>query len=149
MANPSLADLLGILVRTAVEYTHGNARGAFYLADSERKALHHVTGMPEAYAKYVDGFVIGPESLACGLCVAKQRPVITPDVIAEPRWRPWLWLPKQFDYRACWSFPIETPSGKVLGSFAMYYKEPTEATSRELDFAAALTRAASTVISHH
>jgi two-component system, chemotaxis family, CheB/CheR fusion protein len=69
------------------------------LADSERKALHHVTGMPEAYAKYVDGFVIGPESLACGLCVAKQRPVITPDVIAEPRWRPWLWLPKQFDYR--------------------------------------------------
>jgi len=50
---------------------------------------------------------------------------------------------------ACWSFPIETPSGKVLGSFAMYYKEPTEATSRELDFAAALTRAASTVISHH
>jgi GAF domain-containing protein len=147
--NASLADRLGILVRTAIEYTHGNARAAFYLADGERKTLHHVTGMPEAYAKYVDGFAIGPESLACGLCVSMQRPVITPDVIAEPRWRSWLWLPKQFDYRACWSFPIETASGKVLGSFAMYYKEPTEATSHELDFAAALTRTAVTVISNH
>ena len=146
--NASLPDLLGILVRAAIEYTHGNARAAFYLADGERKTLHHVTGMPEAYAEYVDGFAIGPQSLACGLCVSMLRPVITPDVVAEPRWRPWLWLPKQFDYRACWSFPIETVSGKPLGSFAMYYREPTEATSHELDFAAALTRAASTVIAN-
>jgi len=144
--NAPLADLLGILVRTAIEYTHGNARAAFYLADGERKTLHHVTGMPDDYAKFVDGFAIGPESLACGLCVSMQRPVITPDVIAEPRWRPWLWLPRQFDYRACWSFPIEAAGGRMLGSFAMYYKEPTEATSHELDLAAALTRAASTVI---
>jgi GAF domain-containing protein len=142
----SLADLLGILVRTAIEYTDGKARAAFYLADAGRRTLHHVVGMPDTYAKYVDGFAIGEESLACGLCVSTKRPVITPDVFAEPRWRPWLWLPKQFGYRACWSFPVETASGRPLGSFAMYYPEPTEATSHEIDLAAALTRAASTVI---
>jgi GAF domain-containing protein len=141
-----LADRLGVLVRTAVEFTHGKARAAFYLADREGKTLHHVTGMPQAYAKCVDGFAIGKDSLACGLCVSTQRPVITPDVFADPRWRPWLWLPKQFDYRACWSFPIETGSGQMLGSFAMYHEEPTEATSHEIDFAAAVTRAASSII---
>jgi GAF domain-containing protein len=142
----SLADGLGTLVRTAVEYTHGKARAAFYLADRDRKTLHHITGMPDAYAKCVDGFAIGEESLACGLCVATHRPVITPDVLAEPRWQPWLWLAREFGYRACWSFPIEAASGKTLGSFAMYYEEPTKATSREIDLAAALTRAASAVI---
>jgi hypothetical protein len=145
----ALADQLGILVRAAVEYTQGKARAAFYLADSARRTLHHVTGMSDAYAECVDGFAIGKESLACGLCVSTRRPVITPDVFADPRWRAWLWLPEQFGYRACWSFPIETGSGEPLGSFAMYYAAPTEATSREIDLAAALTRAASSVIAPH
>jgi hypothetical protein len=30
-------------------------------------------------------------------------------------------LAEKFDYRACWSFPVEAPSGKVVGTFAMYY----------------------------
>jgi hypothetical protein len=144
-----VADLLEVLVRATMEYTHGEARAAFYLADADHRVLHHVTGMPAAYARYVDGFVIGSESLACGLCAATNQPILTPDVVEEPRWRPWLWLPKQFDYRACWSFPVQTPSGKILGSFAMYYRKPTKATSRELDLAAAVTRTAAGIISRH
>ena len=53
---------------------------------------------------------------------------------------------KDFDYRACWSFPVAISSGKVLGSFAMYYKEPREAAVRDLDLASALTRTAATII---
>ena len=145
----SLAELLKVLVRTAIEQAGGKARAAFYLADAEGNALHHITGMPQAYARYVDGFAISPESLACGLAAAMRHPVITPDVIAEPRWKQWLWLAKEFDYRACWSFPIETPGGKVVGTFAMYYEEPTEATPRELELASALTRTDATIISKH
>jgi two-component system CheB/CheR fusion protein len=102
--------------------------------------------MPQAYAKHVDGFPIGLQSLACGLAAATGRPIITRDVFEEPRWKPWLWLAKEFDYRACWSFPVETSAGKMLGSFAMYYKEPREATQRDLDVAATLARAASLIM---
>jgi hypothetical protein len=45
--------------------------------------------------------------------------------------------------------PIETPTGKIAGTFAMYYKEPREATPRDLDVAAALTRTAGAIISRH
>src|SRR5262245_30672224 len=82
--------------------------------------------MPQPYARHVDGFSISPQSLACGLAAATRQAVITPDVTADPRWRSLLLLAKEFDYRACWSFPIEAPSGKIVGTFAMYYKEPTE-----------------------
>ena len=145
----SLGVLLDVLVHTAIEQTEGKARAAFYVADAEGTGLHHVVGMPEAYARRVDGFAIGPESLACGLAAAIRLPVITPDVTEEPRSKPWLSLAEEFGYRACWSFPVETPTGKIVGTFAMYYKEPREATQRDIDNAAALTRTAGAIISRH
>src|SRR5262245_24500705 len=49
--------------------------------------------------------------IACG--ASARQPIITRDVTEEPRWKPWLWLANEFDYRACWSFPVETSSGIV------------------------------------
>ncbi len=143
----SLSESLDVLVRTAIQKTEGEARAAFYIANGN--TLHHVTGMPEAYAKYVDGFVIGPESLACGLSAATGKPIITRDVAEEPLWKPWLWLANQFGYRACWSFPVQTSEGKIVGTFAMYYKEPREASAHDLDLAATITRAAGDIIAPH
>jgi GAF domain-containing protein len=73
----------------------------------------------------------------------------TPDVVADPRWKQWLWLAKEFDYRGCWSFPVETPDGKIVGTFAMYYEEPTEPKQSDLELASVLTRTAATIISKH
>jgi len=143
----SLAERLGALVRTAIERSNGDARAAFYIADDSRSALYHVTGMPPAYAQCVDGFAISPESLACGLCASTGQAIVTRDVADEPRWQRWLWLAKEFDYRSCWSFPVKTPAGRVVGTFAMYFKDPREATRAELDLAAALTRVAAEIIS--
>jgi hypothetical protein len=143
----SLAELLKPLVQTAIEKTGGTARAAFYVADASGSKLHHVTGMTQAYARRIDGFAIGPQSLACGLPASMRKAVITPDIIAEPRSQPWLWLAKEADYRACWSFPVETPEGKTVGTFAIYHKEPTEPTPHDLDLASALTLTAATIIS--
>src|SRR5262249_19729986 len=55
---------LGVLVRTAIEYAGGEARGAFYTTHENGTSLNHVTGMSEAYARCVNGFVVAPHSLA-------------------------------------------------------------------------------------
>jgi two-component system CheB/CheR fusion protein len=103
--------------------------------------------MPDEYARCVDGFPIGRQSLTCGLAVATRQAVITPHVSEEPRWKEWIWLANQFAYRACWSFPVATSSGRV--SFAMYYPEPHEATPGDVMVAAVLTRAAATIIAQY
>lgn len=105
--------------------------------------------MPEPYARCVEGFKIGLDSLSCGLCVATGQPVITSDVLLEPRWASWLWLAKQFDFRACWSFPVETSAGKIVGTFAMYSREPREPTPQDLELVATLTHTASIIISRY
>ncbi|MBV8990058.1 MAG: PAS domain-containing protein [Solirubrobacterales bacterium] len=67
----------------------------------------------------------------------------------EPKWEPWLWLAEQYAYRAVWSFPLATSAGKVIGTLAMYFSEPREATPRDYEFATVLTRAAAIIISRH
>lgn len=68
MNGGSLDTSLGILIRSLVDQAHDERRCAFYIA--EGNVLHHVVGMPDSYARCVDGFRISPESLACGLAVA-------------------------------------------------------------------------------
>jgi PAS domain-containing protein len=94
-----LEETLGVLVRTCVEQQGGDARAAFYLADHDRLELRHIVGMPETYAECIDGFRIGPDSLACGLATCTGRPVMTPDVNEAPEWEPWRWLAAEHAYR--------------------------------------------------
>ncbi|MGU3663064.1 GAF domain-containing protein [Methylobacterium sp. A49B] len=58
---------LGILIRTAVTQAESERRCAFTAANPGGGTLRHVVGMPDDYARQVDGFVISGESLACGL----------------------------------------------------------------------------------
>lgn len=81
---------LGILVRTAVDAIGNGARAGFYLANEDQTALHHVVGMPRDYAEAVDGFRVGPDSLACGLATATGQAILTTDVRCDPLWQPWL-----------------------------------------------------------
>jgi signal transduction histidine kinase len=138
---------LDILIRMAIEQIGGGARCAFFLANASETELHHLTGMSDSYAKDLVGFKIGSDSLACGLAMHIRQPVITPDVLKEPRWGHWLWLAKKHGYRGVWSFPFETSRRKVVGTVAMYFQEPRQAASRDHDLAGVLTHAASIIIS--
>jgi hypothetical protein len=68
----SLADMLDVLVGAAIEQTEGKARAAFYLADPSGAELRHIIGMPQAYARYVDGFAISPQEVVPGRYLALQ-----------------------------------------------------------------------------
>ena len=138
---------LGVLVRTAVEQLGEGTRAAFYLANTDGTFLYHVVGMPDEYAACVDGFTIGPDSLACGLATHTGQPVLTADVRTESRWQAWLWLAERFDYRGCWSFPIHTSARMFVGTLTVYSRLPREATPHDLELASLLIETASIIIS--
>lgn len=138
---------LGILIRAAIKQTARDARCAFYIADADAAELYDVSAMSDGYARCVAGFRIGPESLLGDLAAHTGEPIITPDVTKDPRWKDWLWLAKEHDYRGCWSFPVANATGKLVGTYAMYFKEPREPTNRDQQLVAALTRAAANIIS--
>jgi PAS domain S-box-containing protein len=143
---------LGILARLVAEETAGDARTQFYLADPARTCLHPIRGagdMPEAYLEQVDGFLIGEESLACGLTTATGRPVVTRDVFAEPLWAPWVHLARAYDFRGCWSFPIDTRDGRTVGTFALYFRMAREPAPHERVLVELVTQTAAIIIARH
>ncbi|HSK83103.1 MAG TPA: PAS domain S-box protein [Rubrobacter sp.] len=147
-----LEDSLGILARIVTEETAGEARTAFYIADPDATYLDPIRGagdMPESYMKQMEGLVIGKDSLACGLATATGRPVLTRDVLEEPLWKPWVHLAKEYDFRGCWFFPIETRDGKPIGTFALYFTTAREAGPHDLALADVVTQAAAIIISRH
>ena len=147
MDGASLEISLGILIRTLATQAHDGRRCAFYVVDGD--VLRHVVGMSDEYAQCVDGFQVSAESLACGLAVATGKPFITRDVLDEPRWRSWTWLAEKFGYRGCWSFPVETSEGNLVGSLAMYFEEPREPSSTDLELATVFTQTAGIIIRRH
>lgn len=141
-----------MLARLVAAQTGGAARTVFYMADANGQHLHPVRGagnMPDAYLDMVDGFRIGEDSLACGLAMPTGRPVVTRDVMEEPRWAPWTHMARAHDYRGCWSFPIKTRERQAVGTFAMYFREPREATPGDLALAEVVTQTAAVVIASH
>ncbi|MET0676871.1 MAG: GAF domain-containing protein [Bradyrhizobium sp.] len=141
----ALQDVLEGLVSVAESRSTG-ARAAFYIADDTGTGLHRVAGMSTAYAAYTAGFKVSPQSLACGLAAAVRRPVITPDVTKDPSWGQWRWLASAFNYRGCWSFPIEGRGGKVFGTFSLYFTNPSSASDRDIEFASVLTDTAAEIM---
>ncbi len=140
---------LGILVRAVIDAIGQDARAGFYLANKEGTALHHIVGMPPEYAEAVDGFKVGPDSIACGLATATGKPVLTTDVREDRLWQPWLWMAEKFDYRACWSFPIQSLGGAFHGTLAVYSRHPREATERDIEIGTFFSRTASILIARH
>ncbi|WP_343688032.1 CheR family methyltransferase [Chitinophaga sp.] len=149
MNGQSLASSLAPLIRTIVTQTKGEARAAFYRISPDKKSLHHIVGMSEEYAKDVDGFKVGADSTACGFAMHTGEPVITTDVEKEERWIPFIALARNHGYRACWSFPLKTLGGPVVGTLAIYFTYPREPLPRELELTGVITHAAAIIISRH
>src|SRR3712207_9259754 len=65
---------------------------------------------------------------------------VTPDVVIEPGWGPWVSMATAYDYRGCWSFPIKTRDSKAVGTFAMYFRTARDAAPGDLALAEAVTQ---------
>jgi PAS domain S-box-containing protein len=94
--------------------------------------------LPERYTKAIDGMSIGPKAGSCGTAMYRREPVVVTDILQDPLWEAYREVAEPYGFRACWSTPILAHSGKALGSFAMYYREPrspSPAETRALEMA--------------
>ena len=123
-ADAPLADVLTSLVLLMEGQAEG-LRCSILLLNRDGKHVRHgaAPNLPEAYVKAVNGAPIGPRNGSCGTAMYRRRPVVVTDVMKDPLWADYRELAKICGLRACWSTPILSAQGDVLGSFAMYREE--------------------------
>ncbi|MBR0716828.1 EAL domain-containing protein [Bradyrhizobium liaoningense] len=87
--------------------------------------IHPLGGpsLPEDYSRALDGVVIGPDVGSCGSAAYYGKPVLAIDLATDPRWLPYNAMPLSIGLRACWSTPVKAKDGRVIATFAFYYRE--------------------------
>jgi C4-dicarboxylate-specific signal transduction histidine kinase len=120
-----LEEILENLVRV-VEAQFAGLLCSVLLLDEDGRHMRHgaAPNLPEPYIKAIDGLCIGPMAGSCGTAMYRREPVVVTDILQDPLWAPYRGVAEPYGFRACWSTPILAHSGKALGSFAMYYREP-------------------------
>jgi PAS domain S-box-containing protein len=99
--------------------------------------------LPESYKEAVKGRAIGPYEGSCGAAMYYKTPIVVADVRTDPRWEKYRDLALTHALKACWSTPILTPQGTVLGTFGMHYGEARSPNVAEERLAEVATRLAS------
>jgi PAS domain S-box-containing protein len=127
-----LEEILDSLVRV-VEAQFAGLLCSVLLLDEDGQHVRHgaAPSLPESYIKAIDGLCIGPKAGSCGTAMYRREPVVVIDILEDPLWEPYRGVVEPYGFRACWSTPILAPSGKALGSFAMYYCEPRSPSPAE------------------
>jgi PAS domain S-box-containing protein len=126
----SRALILDALCRLVEELASGSL-SSILLVDPSANRLRHgaAPSLQGSYTEAVDGVVIGPCAGSCGTAAYRAEPVIVSDIDTDPLWVDYRDLALAHGLRACWSTPMLSSAGKVLGTFAIYYREPRSPTA--------------------
>ena len=119
---PLPACLSGILEFIA----HGNGSGAcaIWLLDGDSKLRAGAQrGLPDELLREFDGASVGDDLASCGAAASRRERFSVSDVEAHPNWHEHRGAMLTYGFNACWSTPILSPGGPVLGTLAVYSKE--------------------------
>ncbi len=143
----SLSDILDNLCLLVEEQSSG-VLASILLMDPNGKQLRHGAAphLPKTYTEAIDGAFIGPAVGSCGTAAYRAEQVIVSDIAVDPLWAAFRDLALRHSLRACWSTPIFSSEGKVIGTFAMYYREPRTPTPREQETIKHITHLAGVAI---
>ena len=126
----ALPEILDSLCRL-VEEQANDVLASILLLDGDRLRHGGAPSLPKAYTDAINGAVIGPSAGSCGTAAYRGEPVIVEDIATDPLWADYRDLALRHSLRACWSTPVFSSQGKVIATFAMYYREPRRPTQRD------------------
>jgi GAF domain-containing protein len=139
---------LGELIKIVESTSRTQVLGSILLLDLDGQHLRHgaAPSLPLEYMEAIDGAEIGPCAGSCGTAAYRAQPVFVSDIAEDPLWAEYKAIALPHGLRACWSIPILTRGRRVLGTFAMYHREPREPTVRDLALVDLITQTAALVI---
>jgi diguanylate cyclase (GGDEF)-like protein/PAS domain S-box-containing protein len=117
-----------------VEAEDPSARCSILLLDEDKECLRTAAAphLPGFYSQAIDGTRIGPRVGSCGTAAYTGQRVIVEDIATSSLWTEYASLAATAHLRACWSEPILSTHGKVLGTFAIYHAEPMVPTAADI-----------------
>ncbi|MBI5632777.1 MAG: PAS domain S-box protein [Nitrospirae bacterium] len=143
----ALPEILEKIVLSIESLSHETI-ASILLLDPDGLHVHYgaAPSLPAAYNHALEGAEIGPKAGSCGTAAYRRESVIVTDIETDPLWADYRELARPYGLRACWSTPIMSSEGTVLGTFAMYYREPRSPVEEDFKLIARATHLAGIAI---
>lgn len=88
----------------------------------------------EDFTKEINGIYVQGTAIPCSVAAATKEQVVVADLHVDPFYIDCRSLAKQHSIVSCWSMPIISSTGDVLGTFAFYSETFRVPTDTEMDF---------------
>lgn len=131
-AGSPLSETLTIIARL-VESQGSGMCCTIWLPDEDGKTLYCAAApsLP-GFGTHVGPTFVGPKGASCGTAVYRREPVYVTDIMSDALWEDYRDLFVPYGIRSSWSRPLFTREGKVLGTFAILYREPRTPDTTDL-----------------
>ncbi len=113
-------------IATRLEQIHPGMLVAILLLDRATGTLHTgaAPSLPDHYNAAIDGIEAKVGMGSCGTAAASGETVIVADIQTHSYWAAYRELASKVGLRACWSTPFRDEDERVIGTFAVYYRQP-------------------------
>lgn len=144
----SLKEVLHTLVRGVEAQSCDGMICSVLIMDEAAQCLREgaAPSLPAEYNRMVDGVQIGPRVGSCGSAAFKREPVFATNIATDPHWANYVALAAQFGLGACCSTPVISSEGALLGTVAMYFRQPHEPSHYDRELIKTATHLAGIVI---
>lgn len=149
LAGAPLAEVLTIIAQL-VESSGDGTLCTIWLPHEDGKQLYCATApsLPGFIAN-AGSMAIGPKGGSCGTAVYRREPVYANDILTDPVWDQYRHRLLPFGIRAVWSRPLFTSEGRILGTFAIHYREPRSPDAGDLQLIENASHIAGIAIERH
>src|SRR5271154_4895177 len=149
LAGSELSEVLTIIA--GLVESHGNGTlCTIWLPDADGKQVYCAAApsLP-GFAVNAGRMSVGPKGASCGTAVYRKEPVYVADILREPIWDDYRDRLLPYGIRAVWSRPLFTREGKVLGTFAIHYRDVRSPNAIDLQMIENASHIAGIAIERH
>jgi formate hydrogenlyase transcriptional activator len=131
-AGSPLSEILTIIARL-VESQGEGLFCTIWLPNEDGRYLHCAAApsLP-GFSAHVGRTEVCPKGASCGTAVYRREPVYVTDILTDSIWDDYRDLVLPYGIRSVWSRPLFTNDGKVLGTFAILYREARSPSASDL-----------------
>jgi formate hydrogenlyase transcriptional activator len=149
LAGSPLPDVLTIIAQL-VESQGKGTLCTIWLPDVDGSQLRCAAApsLP-GFSAHVGPTFVGPKGASCGTAVYRREPVYVPDILSDSLWDDYRELFAPYGIRSVWSRPLFAAEGKVLGTFAILYREVRSPDTRDLQLIENASHIAGIAIERH
>ena len=140
-----LAEVLATLAETA-EDARSDMRCSIMIVEDGRLRIGAAPSLPAFYVDTLLDIDIGGDRGADATAARTGMRMIVDDMLTHPYWYAFRGLARRAGVRSCWSEPIVSSRGEILGAFTMYHADARRPEQSDLLFLAATARVAAVAI---